>query len=472
MKRFLGVDVGTTTITALVLDLENGAIVARATSANDTEITSEADRRLGRSEWDPNRILDRVREAIRLVVVDAGPGVEAIGVTGQMHGMLAVDEAGEPVGPFVGRQDQRGTEPLEDGSSAVERLAAASGSDVCLARTGYLGSTLTWLAVNGALPGSSFTASFLPDFVVAAMTATAVVTDRTNAAGSGLYDVVRDRWDEDTVAAGTLATTFLPSLSPSGSVAGSLTAKWAKETGLREGTPVMVSCGDNQASFAGSVANYGETALVNVGTGGQVSVHAAEAMRAPGIEARPFMDGHYLLVGAGLVGGRTFAWLRDFVAGVGRDVFDVATESDAIYDALTLLAGKVDAGADGLTFEPLLTGTRDAPDRRGVMGGIGTTNFTPGHLSRALLEGVAEQFRQLYEAAVDAGAERRTWLVGAGNGIRRNPVLRGALESAFGLSMQVPRHTEEAAYGAALLACVGIGERKSLADASSLIEYA
>lgn len=61
MKRFLGVDVGTTTITALVLDLENAAIVARATSANDTEITSEADRRLGRSEWDPNRILDRVR---------------------------------------------------------------------------------------------------------------------------------------------------------------------------------------------------------------------------------------------------------------------------------------------------------------------------------------------------------------------------------------------------------------------------
>ena len=227
----------------------------------------------------------------------------------------------------------------------------------------------------------------------------------------------------------------------------------------------MVSCGDNQASFAGSVADYEETVLVNVGTGGQVSVHASEVVRAPGLEARPFMDGRYLLVGAGLVGGRTFSWLRDFVAAIGRDVYATVAESDAIYDALTRLAEEVEPGAEGLTFEPLLTGTRETPDRRGVMTGIGVNNFTPGHLSRALIEGVAEQFRLLYEAAVAAGAKRRTRLVGAGNGIRRNVVLRAALEAAFGLSMEVPAHTEEAAYGAALLASVGAGERSSLAEA-------
>lgn len=471
MKHFLGVDVGTTTITALVLDLVDATIVARATTANDTEITSAEDRRLGRSEWDPDQILDRVKKAIRLVVADGGSDIEAVGVTGQMHGMLVVDEAGGSVGPFIGWQDQRGIEPLDRGPSAVERLATASGSDVCLAKTGYLGTTLTWLAVNGVLPEAPFTASFLPDFVVAVMTDTAVVTDRTNAAGSGLYDVVRDQWDEEVVEVGTLSVSILPDLRLSGSVAGSLTPEWAKETGLSEGLPVMVACGDNQASFSGSVANYNEIALVNVGTGGQVSVHATEVVHAPGLEMRPFMDGHYLLVGAGLVGGRTFAWLRDFVAAIGRDVFDVAVESDGIYEALTRLAGNVDVGADGLTFEPLLTGTREAPDRRGMMGGIGTTNFTPGHLSRALFEGVAEQFSRLYDAGVDAGASRRSRLVGAGNGIRRNPVLRAALESAFGLPMQVPAHTEEAAFGAALLASVGAGERRSLAEASSAIEY-
>ncbi len=314
--------------------------------------------------------------------------------------------------------------------------------------------------------------SFLPDYVVAAMTDTAVVTDRTNAAGSGLYDVVCDTWDEALIGAGFFPPTALPELRPSGTVAGPLSANWAQIIGLQAGIPVMVSCGDNQASFAGSVADYDEIALINIGTGGQVSVHAKEAVGAPGLEARPFMDGRYLLVGAGLVGGRTFAWLRDFVAAVGRDVFDVAIESDAIYDTLTRLAGEVDPGADDLAFEPLLTGTREAPDRRGVMAGIGTSNFTPGHLCRALFEGVAEQFRLLYEAAIATGTKRRTRLVGAGNGIRRNPVLREILEASFELSMQLPEHTEEAAYGAALLASVGTGDRDSLAEASSVICYA
>jgi len=471
MRSFLGVDVGTTSITALVLDLDPSSVVARVSTPNDTETTSVEHRRLGRSEWDTDAMLDRVRSAIRDAVTEAGRPIEAVGVTGQMHGMLLVSEPGRPIGPFIGWQDQRGAEQMADGPSAVERLSAARGPDVCTAKTGYLGATLTWLAVNRALPDAPFTASFIPDYVVSAMTGAKVVTDRTNAAGSGLYDVVRDAWSEEVVTAGTFGLEVLPELGRSGQIAGSLTSSWAELTGLSEGTPVMVSCGDNQASFAGSVADYEEMVLVNVGTGGQVSVHASDAIKAPGIEARPFMDGHYLLVGAGLVGGRTFAWLRDFVEAVGRDVFDVAAESDAIYDALTRLAGFVEAGSDGLSFEPLLTGTREAPDRRGVMTGIGTTNFTPGHLSRALIEGVAEQFRQLYGETLKAGVSGRTRLVGAGNGIRRNPVLREVLESAFGLTMEVPRHTEEAAYGAALLASVGVGEKRSLAEASTGIAY-
>lgn len=471
MAKVLGIDVGTTTITAVVLDVEDGHVIARSTSPNDAEITSDADRRRGRSEWDGARVLDRVRDAMRSAAHEADGAVDAIGLTGQMHGGLLVDMARSPVGSFVGWQDQRGVEVI-DGTTAVDRLHAVSGSDVCHAKTGYLGATLAWMSASGVLPSVPFIASFLPDYVVAEMTDGPILTERTNAAGSGLYDIVEDDWSSDVVAAAGIDAACLPELRQPMSVAGPFSETWARETGMPSGVPVAVSCGDNQASFAGSVASPACMALVNVGTGGQVSVHVENALRGTGLEARPYLDGRYLLVGAGLVGGRTFAWLRDFIVEVGKDVFEAEIAGDEIYDTLTRLAADVESGSEGLMFEPLLTGTREEPLSRGVMTGIGVHNFSPGHLSRALLEGVATQFRLLYDAGIAAGASTRNQLVGAGNGIRRNPVMRGALEEAFSATMRVPVHTEEAAFGAALVGAVASGARSDLSDVARVIRYA
>jgi sugar (pentulose or hexulose) kinase len=192
----------------------------------------------------------------------------------------------------------------------------------------------------------------------------------------------------------------------------------------------------------------------------------------PGLEARPHVDGQYLLVGAGLVGGRTYAWLRDFYLEVGRQLFDVDGDAEAVYERMTDLADRVAPGAEGLWVEPLLTGTREEPGRRGKMDGIGTANFSPGHLSRAVLEGMIAQFRQLYELGVKAvGLEERSLLVGAGNGIRKNKVLREIAKAQFGLRMQVPAHTEEAAFGAAMLAMVMSGDKASLKEAGEIVRY-
>ena len=103
--------------------------------------------------------------------------------------------------------------------------------------------------------------------------------------------------------------------------------------------------------------------------------------------------------------------------------------------------------------------------------GIGTANFTSGHLSRAVLEGIAEKFRILYESALKVGAGRRSILVGAGNGIRKNPVLREIVEQQFEMEMRIPIHTEEAAYGAAMQAMVLCGAKKSLKEAAEIIRY-
>ena len=345
----------------------------------------------------------------------------------------------------------------------------------CRPAAGYMGTTLFWMAVNKALPGEPFSASFLPDFVVARLTGTLPVTDPTNAAGTGLFDVLAMDYHDGLLERLGLSRGMLPEVVPSATEAGRLAREAADATGLGEGIPVTVACGDNQASFAGSVSDYEACLAINVGTGGQVSCHAGtssgpEVAGKGELEARPYMDGGFLWVGAGLVGGRTYAWLRNFFREVGQGFFS-AEGDEALYDAMSRLAKRIPAGADGLRCEPLLSGTRQDPDRRGIWKGVGTANFTPGHMVRALLEGIADQFRDLYGEMEALGAGGRTRLIGAGNGIRKNRLLRSILAERFAMRMEVPVHTEEAAYGAALVAAVNGGAFASLAESGKIIRY-
>ncbi|MCH2663558.1 hypothetical protein MK139_04390 [bacterium] len=470
MSECLGLDVGTTTVKAVVIESETGAVVRRATAPNDSEMTSSEDKRAGRSEWDPDRILAVAQQVLSEVGSDT---VRAVGVTGQMHGMLLVDGCGRPIGPFIGWQDQRGAEPKPDSNRTlvadlIERLDTSDPArHVCRPKTGYMGATLSWLLAYAQVPAGS-RACFLPDFVSSRLTDTLPVSDPTNAAGSGLYDVAAGQFHPP--FAELSESSLLPDVVPSGFRAGELKTSWP-DSGLRSGIPVGVASGDNQASFLGSVREPVKTVLINVGTGGQMSVSATTPDAGPGLEARPHVNGAYILVGPGLVGGRTYAWLRDFFLEVGRKVFGVEEDPEAVYDRMTELADLIESGAEGLTAEPLLTGTREDPHRRGRLDGIGTANFTSGHLSRAVLEGIAEQFRILYESALKVGAGRRSILVGAGNGVRKNPVLREIVEQQFEMEMRIPIHTEEAAYGAAMQAMVLCGAKKSLKEAAEIIRY-
>ena len=467
--RYLGLDMGTTTITAVVLDVGNGKVVTVQSVANGCEVTSVEDRRTGRSEWDAEGMFLLSLKVMKDAVEIAGP-VEGIGVTGQMHGMLVVDKKGDPIGPFVGWQDRRGMDNFGDTTVVGHMQDIAREMDVfergCRPHPGYLGTTLFWLAQKGGLPEGAM-ASFLPDWIVAKLTDTRPVTDATNAAGSGLYDTVDGVWREDLIEQLGLGIDLLPEVVKSGSRLGDVVSDVA---GFLSGMPVCVACGDNQASFAGSVGDYAGSVLVNIGTGGQVSAYVSEVGGTAELEARPFMDGGFLLVGAGLVGGRSYAWLRDFFREIGQAFYSGEGNED-LYDVMNRLAVNVPKGSDGLICEPLFTGTRREPDRRGIWSGVGTANFTPGHMARALMEGLAEQFVSLYSEMDLMGVGGRTTLVGAGNGIRKNVLLREILEDCFGMTMRVPKHTEEAAFGAALMSAASDGAFKDVKEAGKVVQY-
>ena len=158
MGRFLGLDVGTTTLTGLVLDVDTGEVVAVRTVPNTCEVTSGVDRARGRSDWDAARMSGLARE-VAASAVAAGGVVDGIGVTGQMHGMVPLSAENQPLGPFVGWQDQRGNEVVQDGTDTYVGRMHALAEEVgvlhrgCRPAVGYLGTTLYWMATNGLLQG-------------------------------------------------------------------------------------------------------------------------------------------------------------------------------------------------------------------------------------------------------------------------------------------------------------------------------
>jgi sugar (pentulose or hexulose) kinase len=481
MAHYLGLDVGTTKIAALVLDAESGTQIATHEVFNDTEITSEGDRALGHHESDAERMTALTFECIRGVLQKASvPEIRCVGVSGQMHGMVLV-RASRADSPLFGWQDQRCEETMPGRDvNYVARMLQLGGvggfaRTGCPPATGYLGATLFWLTehrdhrvAEGHAPGIK--ACFMSDYIVMRLTDGEPVTDPTNAGSSGLFDVASRLWNTTLIKRLGLDPDLFPPVTTGGPIAGYVSAEAAEATGLAAGTPVRVGCGDNQASFAGGVAEPEESVFVNIGTGAQISVWVPKYIGAETIETRPYFGKGRLLVGAPLCGGFSYTLLRDFIREVGERFFG-ARGDEALYEEMTELAAAVPFGADGLRCEPLFSGTRLNPDRRASMEGMSTANFTPGHFVRAILEGVVQQLLNYYADMQESGVQPRRVLIGSGNGIRKNPLLPRIVAEMFGMPLRIPESAEEAAFGAALLAAVAVGQFTNMAEARHLIRY-
>jgi sugar (pentulose or hexulose) kinase len=481
MAHYLGVDVGTAKIAALLLDAESGRQIATHELTNVVESTSEEDHAIGRREWDAERMTSLAFECIRGVLEKAsGVEVRAVGVAGQMHGMVLVRE-GRAISPLIGWQDQRCQEIMPGRDvNYIGRMLDLGGvggfaRTGCPPATGYLGATLFWLASQrdprvSAGHAAGIKACFMSDYVVMRLTGEGPAIDPSNAGGSGLFDVASRLWNRTLINRLGLDPDLFPPVVTGGPVVGGITAEAAKATGLPAGTPVRVGCGDNQASFAGGVAEPEESIFVNIGTGAQISAWVPRFIGAEAIDTRPYFGKGFLLVGAPLCGGFSYALLRDFIREVGARFFGAKGDED-LYERMTALAASVPTGADGLRCEPLFTGTRLDPNRRASMAGMTAANFTPGHFARAFLEGVAQQLLKFYRDMQESGVRPRRILIGSGNGIRKNPLLPRIVAEMFGMPLRVPESAEEAAFGAALLAAVAVKEFTNLAEARHLIAY-
>ena len=380
----------------------------------------------------------------------------AVGVTGQMHGILYLDGRGKALGPLYTWQDARGNREMRGGTTYAAALSLSLGRPVS---TGMGAVTHFYNATNGLVPAGAVSLCTIADYVALRLARRAQpLMDATNAASLGCFDLRKLQFDRDAIAGVGVSPDIFPRVSGAYPVLGETV----------DGSPVFPAVGDNQASFLGSVGGIHGSILVNVGTGSQVSVFVDQYLEAAGIDTRPFPMGGYIGVGAALCGGKAYSILHDFFERTVR--LFTGGVAGASWELMNASAGPT-AGGEPLRVDTRFAGTRATPDIRGAIAGIGTGNFTPENLIAGVREGIADELLGFLVHFPNDVRESRKTLVGSGNGIRLNPELKKVFEARLGMEMRVPAHREEASYGAALLAGVSCGALSDLAAAGGLIRY-
>ncbi len=497
MRVALGIDLGSTSITVVAVRVsdDEAEYLDSVSTSNDSETTSASDRVIGRSEWDIGKMVDRVAVATRALCKKIrAEDIVAIGVTGQQQGCQLLDDDGDPIGPFIAWQDQRGKDLVPGTDRSFLELMAERGDAVqrdgglpmfrnagCPIVTGYTAPTLFWLNYMKQMPLGAAAAITAPEFLAHKLVGSKrPATDATDAAGWGVLDVPRRQWNDELIESLGIDREIFPEIHDSCTVPGKLSERMAGAMGVRSRTPVAIPSGDHQCSFVGAVEDANSTVAINIGTGGQATVFLADLSglsREPAdgiydhgwLELRPHIENGYLLAGVGVVGGRTFRALKDFFVRTAQNVFHVEdVDEDRVYERLAQLASDAmnDGSAGNITASALFTGSRERPDARGEFAGITPGNFTPGSIALAVFRSMASELANSYRSAVSLGAGPRSCFVGSGNGLRLNPTLLRCMEEAFGHPISIGDVREEAAVGAALTGAVAVGVYSDISSAS------
>lgn len=444
MKRglLLGIDIGTTGAKAVLVD-ESGAVAAEAMTAYPMQTP-----RPGWTEQNPDDWWQACVTSIRALLDRAGvdgTAVDAVGLTGQMHGLVLVDAAGTPLRQCIMWNDQRTAAQCAEVERRVgrNRLIAITGKP---ALTGFTAGKLLWVREHE--PGLYARAAkmLLPKDYIRLRLTGAASTDVADASGTNLFDVGRRAWSTEVLELLDFAPALMPEVAESPEVTARVSAEGAAATGLLPRTPVVAGAGDQAAQSVGTGIVDEGIASVTVGTSGVVFAATERCVVDPSGALHAYChaaQGRWHLMGVTLAAGGSLRWLRDLL------------ESD--YAAMDALAASVPAGAEGLVFLPYLSGERTPhadPDARGVLFGLSLVSGR-AQVVRSVLEGVAFSLKDclglLCSLKVECGRVR---VSGGGAG---SALWRQVMADVFNLELVTVNVTQGAAFGAALLAGVGAG---------------
>ncbi len=442
---FLGIDVGTGGTRAILID-RSGSVVA-SFSSEHAGIRSE---HIGWAEQDPEDWWRAAREAIAGAMAASrttGSQIEAVGLTGQMHGCVMLDADGAVLRPALIWCDQR-TQPQCDWLTekiGFERLIELTCNP---ALPNFTLTKLLWVREHQPEIFAKIAHVLCPkDYVRYRMTGEFAM-DMQEASGTLLLDVTHRRWSTEVAEAAGIPMEWLPRLFEGPEICARISAAGAGATGLAAGTPVAAGAGDQGAGAVGMGILAPGSVSATIGTSGVVFAATDSPVKDRLGRLHTFCHaapGRWHVMGVTNGAGLSLRYFRDTFA------------PDSSYDQLTARAEKAPAGSDGLLWAPYLFGERTPhldPDARAAFVGI-TASHSQGHFVRAVLEGVALSLRDTFtlfdELQVPVTAIR------LGGGGARGALWRQIQADVYGQPVELLEAEEGGAFGAALLAGTGVG---------------
>lgn len=450
---YLGIDISTTSSKALLMD-DRGKVVTVASSPHTLQTP-----KLLWVEQNPLEWWEAVIACIQAVAKQTGftsKDIAAIGLTGQMHGLVLLDESGQVLRPAILWNDQRTQSQCDDIHRRVgrERFIQITGN---LALTGFTAPKILWVAQNEPEVYARVRHVLLPKDYIRYRLSGEYAMDKADGSGTVLFDLRMRTWSSEVLEALEIEPVWMPSTFEGQAITGSVNAEAAAATGLVYGTPIVAGAGDQAAQAVGVGAVESGLVALTIGTSGVVFASTPLALVEPAGRLHAFCHaapGMWHLMGVMLSAAGSLQWYRDALApGISFD--DLLKEAD-----------NSPVGSEGLQYLPYLSGERTPyadPLARGAFIGL-TLRHGRGHLTRAVLEGVSFGLKDIFILIQHAGLGEINQVRASGGGTK-SALWRQILASVLETELVTVNAVEGAAYGAALLAGVGVGVWPDVATA-------
>ena len=461
-QGLIGIDIGTSATKVLVIDA-TGAIRARHTAGYPLSTPKP-----GWAEQDPAHWWQAVRAGLEAVRehLDGSITIKAIGLSGQMHGLVPLDAADRVIRPAILWNDQRTARQcawITERAGGLDGLLAMTSNPMLL---GYTGGKIIWMRDEEPANFERLTRFLNPKDHIRLILTGEHATDVSEGSGTGLFDVQNRRWSNDLLGRLDIPLSMVPKAYESHEVTGTIRDSIADQFGLPRGLPVVGGGGDGVIQTTGSGLIDPGTAQTIIGTAGIAACALDHCAANPEGRLQIFCNnapGRWHCMGVSMNAGGSFAWLRKTLSAF--------SDGEVPFDAMTALAEAVPPGAEGLLFLPYLIGERcphPDPDARGAFVGL-TLRHGTGHLVRAAMEGVVYSIREMLELMKPMGLEAHT--IRASGGGAASPLWRQIQADALGAEVEIVSGAAEGgAYGAALVAGVGTGAWPDLQAATRTIE--
>ncbi len=442
---FLGIDVSTTATKALLIDATGHVIAVHSTTYG-----FETPHPLW-SEQHPDLWMNAAQKSIRAVLEKSGTDpawIEGVGLTGQMHSLVLLDATGNVLRPAILWNDQRTQAQCEEIHHRIgrDKFIQITGN---VALTGFTAPKILWVRENEPDVYAKVAHVLLPkDFIRYKLTGEFAM-DKADGSGTVLFDLERRNWSPELLDALEIDPFWMPPTYEGPEITSQVNRIAADATGLKAGTPVVSGGGDQAAQAVGVGVVEPGVVAVTLGTSGVVFATTPSAMIEPEGRLHAFchaVPGMWHFMGVMLSAAGSLQWYHDSLA-------NHTSFNDLLEEAVP-----IPAGSEGLLFLPYLSGERTPypdPMARGAFIGL-TVRHKRGHLTRAVLEGVAFGLKDSFSLIKNAGLGEINEVRVSGGGTK-SLLWRQILASVLEMELVTVNTTEGAAYGAALLAGVGAG---------------